>query len=182
VLKVALTPPHFACVVAADEARGIGKDNGLPWPKLPADLAHFKQVTTDTSEPGRKNAVIMGRKTWESLPPKWRPLDGRVNVVISRGAVDVPAGVLTATSLGDAIAKATSAGIESIFVVGGAQVFAEAVRDARCSVIYYTDVHAKFEADAHFPALEPAFRLEDESDVIRDAAPIEYVIQRWSRR
>jgi dihydrofolate reductase len=181
VLKVALTPPHFACVVAADEARGIGKDNGLPWPRLPTDVAHFKDVTSNVSEPGCRNAVVMGRLTWDSLPPKWQPLDGRVNVVISRRALELPDGVRVASSLGDGIAKATSAGVESIFVIGGAQIFAEAVRDPRCSVVYYTDIHGRVDADAPFPALEPAFRLDDESDVIRDAA-VEYVIQRWVRR
>jgi len=179
VLKVPLAPPQFACVVAADDQRGIGKDNALPWPKLPADLAHFRDVTTEAA-PGRRNAVIMGRKTWESVPPKWRPLGGRLNLVVSRGAPALPSGVLGASSLDDAIAQATAQKVESIFVVGGAQIYAQAFADPRCAIIYNTHVRGRFDTDAHLPPLEPSFRLDEESAVIHDAE-VEYVIQRWAR-
>jgi len=180
VLKVPLNPPQFACVVAADATRGIGRDNGLPWPRLPTDVAHFKDVTVQVSDASKHNAVIMGRKTWDSVPARWRPLNGRVNVVVSRARPELPPGVLLAANLDDAIAQATAAGVESIFCVGGAQIYAEAVRDPRCELVYYTDVRGTFESDAHFPSLEN-FALEAESDVIRDA-PVEYVIQRFRRR
>ena len=74
--------PSFAIVVAADEARGIGAGNTLPW-KLPTEMAYFKRVTT-VAPPGRQNAVVMGRKTYESIPGKFRPLRDRLNVVLSR--------------------------------------------------------------------------------------------------
>lgn len=179
-LKVDLSPPHFACVVAADQARGIGKDNGLPWPKLPTDVAHFRDVTTETTDPAKRNAVLMGRLTWDSLPPKWRPLSGRQNVVISRRTLALPDGVIGASSLDDAIARATAAGVEAIFVVGGAQIFADAIADPRCRVLYYTDVRGRFDCDAYFPAFADRFRLDAESDVIRDA-PVSYVVQRYQR-
>ena len=175
-----MNPPQFACVVAADAARGIGVANGLPWPKLPTDVDHFKQITSRTRDPARHNAVIMGRKTWDSVPARWRPLNGRLNVVISRAAPELPPGVLLATSLDDAIAQATAAAVESIFVVGGAQIYAEALRDARCEIVYYTDVRGTFATDAHVPVLDD-FVLEAASDVIRDA-PVEYQIQRFRRR
>ena len=180
-LEAALNPPQFACVLAADAGRGIGVANGLPWPKLPTDVEHFKRVTTQTRDPARKNAVIMGRKTWDSLPPRWRPLAGRVNVVVSRARVELPAGVLLAHDLDDAITRATAAGVEQIFVVGGAQIYAEAFRDPRCELVYYTDVRGTFPTDAHVPALDTlGFAREASSDVIRDA-PVEYVIERWRR-
>jgi dihydrofolate reductase/thymidylate synthase len=182
VLDVVVNPPHFACVVAADATRGIGVGNGLPWPKLPTDVEHFKQITTRTRDAAARNAVIMGRKTWDTLPPRWRPLDGRVNVIVSRGAPLLPEGVVLARDLDDAITQAMTAAVESIFVVGGAQIYAEAFRDPRCEVIYYTDVRGTFATDATIPApSESGFVLEAASDVIRDA-PVEYVIQRFRRR
>ena len=83
---VEIAPPSYACVFAADEAGGIGRDNDLPWPRLPGDLAFFARITTETRDPAKQNAVIMGRRTWDSIPPKYRPLPGRRNIVVSRTA------------------------------------------------------------------------------------------------
>lgn len=76
----------FQIVVAATRKLGIGKGGTMPW-KLPGDMAYFKELTSRTADPAKQNAVVMGRKTWESIPPKFRPLPGRVNVVLTRGAL-----------------------------------------------------------------------------------------------
>jgi hypothetical protein len=76
----------FQIVVAATRKLGIGKGGTMPW-KLPGDIAYFKELTTRTADPAKQNAVVMGRKTWESIPPKFRPLPGRVNIVLSRGSL-----------------------------------------------------------------------------------------------
>ena len=73
----------FQVVVAATKTWGIGAGGALPW-RLPGDLRHFRELTARTADPGKLNAVVMGRRTWDSLPPKFRPLPGRVNVVLSR--------------------------------------------------------------------------------------------------
>ncbi len=73
----------FDIVVAADLDWAIGKANGLPWPKLKGDLQHFKRVTCAVTE-GKRAAVIMGRKTWESTEVAGRPLPRRLNIVITR--------------------------------------------------------------------------------------------------
>ncbi len=68
--------------MAATRAGGIGKDGKLPW-HLPGEMAFFKELTSKTRDASKRNAVVMGRRTWESLPPKFRPLPGRLNVVLS---------------------------------------------------------------------------------------------------
>lgn len=77
----------FALIVAATEELGIGLLGNLPW-RIPKDMAFFKQATTYVPKVSQnsnvRNAVIMGRVTWESIPPKFRPLDNRTNIVISR--------------------------------------------------------------------------------------------------
>lgn len=77
-------PQGFQLVVAATkDSFGIGKDGTMPW-KLPGDMAYFKALTSQTRDSKKQNAVIMGRKTWDSIPAKFRPLPGRINVILSR--------------------------------------------------------------------------------------------------
>ena len=177
---VEIVPPSYACVVAAEADGGIGRDNGLPWPRLAGDVAFFKQVTTATRDPVRRNAVIMGRRTWDSIPAKYQPLPGRINIVVSRSAREVP-GAELAGGLDHALELATGATAESIFVVGGGQLYALAVEDPRCAVIYYTRIAARFAHDTVFPPLEPRFALDAE-DPSRTDAGVPYSIQRWRRR
>ena len=74
---------NVSIVVAATEAGGIGKGGRIPW-HLRGDMAHFRQLTSTTEKEGNRNSVIMGRKTWDSLPTKYRPLPNRYNIVITR--------------------------------------------------------------------------------------------------
>lgn len=119
----------FQVVVAATSAMGIGKDGKLPW-KLPSDLKFFKEVTSHTSVPSKKNAIIMGRRTWESIPNKIQPLPGRLNVVLSwSGSFDIATmeNVVMCGSLHSALqmlaAPPYALSIETVFVIGGGQVF-----------------------------------------------------------
>ncbi len=105
-------------VVAIAEDGAIGKGNGLPWPRLPADMARFKALTMG-------HAVIMGRKTWESIPPKFRPLPGRANVVITRQlarlSVLASQGAAAVMSIEEAVTLACRFDPEPC-VIGGAEV------------------------------------------------------------
>lgn len=141
----------FDIVVAADREWGIGKNNALPWPKLKGDLAHFKRITSDAPE-GQRNAIVMGRKTWESAEVAGKPLPRRLNIVISRGALRVPEGVLAATSLDEALVKAV--GVASTFVVGGAQIFREAFDHPQLRYVYLTRVDGAFDTDTKLPDLD----------------------------
>ncbi len=143
----------FSIIVALDSKFGIGKNGLLPW-HLPEDLKHFKTITTRLSSAKKINAVIMGRKTWDSIPLKFRPLPERLNVVISRQSVlAVPSGVIHAASLQDALnslAKKQDA-VGEIFVIGGAQIFKEAVNHPACQKIYLTQIEKEFLCDTFFP-------------------------------
>jgi len=144
----------FDVVVAADLEWGIGKDSGLPWPRLRADLRHFK-TTTSTASPGKRNAIVMGRKTWESKEVAGKPLPNRLNVVVSRGALVVPEGVVAATSLDEALAVPdVQTDVETLFVVGGAGLIVSAIDRPELRYVYLTRVEARFECDVTMPDLD----------------------------
>lgn len=140
----------FDIVVAADLDWGIGKDNGLPWPKLRADLRHFKK-TTSTASPGKRNAIVMGRKTWESKEVGRAPLPNRLNVVVSRGPYEVPPGVVAARTLDEALAVPE---VETIFLVGGAGVLLEAIERPDLRHVYLTRVESRYDCDVKMPNLD----------------------------
>jgi dihydrofolate reductase len=142
----------FDVVVAADLAWGIGKANALPWPKLRGDLAHFKRITSEAPE-GARNAVVMGRKTWQSAEVAGRPLPRRLNVVVTRGELAVPEGVVVARSLDEAIA---ADGVAAIFVVGGAELFRAAFVHPALRWVYLTRVAGRFDCDTAIPNLDDA--------------------------
>jgi dihydrofolate reductase len=132
-----------ALIVAMSRNRVIGRNNNLPW-YLPGDLKYFKQATMG-------KPIIMGRKTWDSIG---RPLPGRMNVVISRDAGrEAPAGTVTAQSLEEALVKAEAQaeldGGDEVMIIGGGQIYAEAL--PMTDRIYITQVHAEVDGDAYFP-------------------------------
>ena len=138
----------ISLIAALGKNRAIGKDNGLIW-KLPGDLPRFKALT-------QGHPVIMGRKTWESLPERSRPLPGRANIVITRDSSYAAPGAILAQSFPEALSRARDAeGADEIFAIGGQQVYECALPFA--SRLYLTLVDAEKEADAFFPAYEHLF-------------------------
>jgi dihydrofolate reductase len=119
----------------------IGSNNALPW-HLPEDLSHFKKTTLGCP-------VIMGRKTWESLPPKFRPLPGRLNIVITRQTNWHAASAQTANSIEQACNLCPPD--SDVWVIGGAEIYAQAVPLASTAVI--TEIDADFAGDAFAPEL-----------------------------
>ncbi len=107
-----------AMIVAMDEDGFIGRGNELPW-KLSSDMARFKDLT----EADGFNSVIMGRKTWDSLPDSYRPLPERVNIVMSRDTDWQADGAETALYVGRAIELAYAEGSDECWIIGGAQVY-----------------------------------------------------------
>lgn len=139
--------PASLHLIYARAANGvIGKNNRLPW-HLPEDLAHFKRTTLGCP-------VIMGRKTWDSLPPKFRPLPGRLNIVVTRDTGFVAEGASVAHSL-EAARGLCPAG-STAWVIGGAQIYAQALPLAREVVV--TEIAQDFEGDAFAPVLGGEWR------------------------
>ena len=133
-------PATLTLIVASDRHNGIGIRNTLPW-RLPEDLAFFKRTTSG-------HPIIMGRKTFDSIG---RPLPNRRNIVVTRNPNWSHQGVEAVSSLPEA---ATLAGDGEAFVIGGAQIYAEALPLAARLIV--TEIDADFECDAFFPQLDPA--------------------------
>ena len=174
----------FDIVAAIDLNLGMGKAGKLPW-RLPGDLSHFKEITMATVAQGKKNAVIMGRKTWESLPEKFRPLPGRLNIVLTRNNnFLLPAGVLRAESLDNALklldGSQWKGAIENVFVIGGGKVFAEALKSLQCHSIYLTQILSKFDCDVFFPGFKDEFKEVLSSPRIEEGS-VEYYFAVYSR-
>ncbi|CAK7264209.1 hypothetical protein SEPCBS119000_000872 [Sporothrix epigloea] len=164
----ATVPLELTLVVAATARdMGIGANGGLPWTGLRKEMAYFARVT----KRGDGNAVIMGRKTWDSIPPKFRPLRGRLNVVISRSfapglpkdPADGPdASPVEASSLEMALEYLRRAKVDSaaesansrggrVFVIGGAQIYGAALRLVEARRVLLTRVVSDFSCDTFFP-------------------------------
>ncbi len=175
-----MTP--FSIVVAMDQKQGIGRKNNLPW-HLKCDLQHFKEITTTTQDKNKRNVVIMGRKTWDSLPAQFRPLPGRVNIVITRNPdIKFPQGVLRADGLQQALELgAPSGAIESVYVIGGAQIFEQAIALKECLKIYMTQILHSFDCDTFFPRFVDYFQ-HDVSSPRYVENEISYLFAEYSRK
>ncbi len=136
----------LSLVVARADNGVIGRDNALPW-RIPADLRHFKRLTVG-------KPVVMGRRTFESIG---KALPGRHNIVLTRDPGWSAGGVTIAPNLAEAIAAAglvPNARAEEIMIIGGAQIYAEALPSARR--VHLTEVHASPAGDTLLPAFDPA--------------------------
>ncbi len=135
------TEPSLSLIVAKSTNNVIGLNNTLPW-RLSADLAHFKKVTMG-------KAVIMGRKTYESIG---RPLPGRTNIVVTRQRAWHANGVTVVHSLDEAVAAASECQEKEAVLIGGAELYAQGL--GLCSTVYLTEVKAQLEGDAFFADLD----------------------------
>lgn len=162
---------RIAIIVAVAENGVIGRDNGLPW-RLPSDLGHFKTVTMGAP-------IIMGRKTFESIG---RPLPGRDNIVVTRSTEFASADIHVAYSLAEAVGLAEGCararGSDTVFVIGGAQIYAEAIGQA--DRLYVTEVAAAPDGDSFFPDIDPVnwreVSREGPVQGEKDSAPMSFIV------
>ena len=138
--------PRISLIWAQARNGVIGKDGVMPW-HLPEDLAHFKRTTLS-------HPVIMGRRTWDSIPPRFRPLPGRRNIVVTRQADWQETGVESAPSLVDALQKCEND--RQVWIIGGAQIYAQALPLADC--VEVTEIGQDFDGDAYAPTLGPEWK------------------------
>ena len=143
-----MTPTRINLILARAANGVIGHEGGIPW-HLPEDMAHFKQQTAGAP-------VIMGRKTWDSLPPRFRPLPGRRNIVITRQPGWQAEGAESAEGLREALARCEQDQVPEVWVIGGAQIYAEAEPLAQRAIV--TEIDRHYEGDAWAPRFDTSWR------------------------
>lgn len=149
----------ISLIVAVADNNVIGKDNALIW-HLPADMKFFREKTTG-------HCIITGRKNYESIPEKFRPLPNRTNIVITRQPDYRAPGAVIVGSVEAAIEKAKQSGDNEIFIIGGAEIFRQSLSYA--DRIYLTMIHHSFEGDVFFPELN----MQEWKEMSRVAGPVD---------
>ena len=174
----------LSLIAAVAENNVIGKNNALPW-HLPADMKYFRDTTMG-------HCVIMGRKNYDSIPLKYRPLDGRVNIVVTRKKDFLAPGCIVVNSIEEALKAAKAAApsnspeggepdvqsppfggtkggrTSEVFIIGGADIYRQTIDIA--DKIHYTKIHHAFDGDAFFPKIdESKWKLVNKKDVAVDA-------------
>jgi dihydrofolate reductase len=166
---------HLVLVAAMGRDRAIGRDvdgvGTLPW-HLPEDMKHFRELTAG-------KPVIMGRKTWESLPERFRPLPGRLNIVVTRQSGYAAPGAVVVHSVEAALAACNAA--PEACVIGGAELYRQAIAHADALELTEIDL-AVPDADAFFPAIDPACWLETARTTHVAANGLAYAFVRMDRR
>jgi dihydrofolate reductase len=154
-------------LIFARAANGIiGRNNTLPW-HLPEDLAHFRKQTVGAP-------VIMGRKTWDSLPPRFRPLPGRTNIVVTRQPNWQAAGAVPVSSVQEAVTKCEELSAPEAWVIGGAQIFVEAMPFATRAIV--TEIQQEFDGDAFAPEFDATWiETTRDSQVSATGIPFAFV-------
>jgi dihydrofolate reductase len=133
----------ISLIAALTKNHVIGKNNDLPW-HLPDDMKYFMQTT-------KAHHVIMGRKNYESIPEKFRPLPNRTNIVVTRQKNFTAPGCLIVNTLEAGVEMARQAGEKELFLIGGAEIYAQGL--AYADQLYLTEIDATLEGDTYFPAL-----------------------------
>ncbi|GAB6019291.1 hypothetical protein CHUAL_000886 [Chamberlinius hualienensis] len=180
---------QFKLIAAACEQMGIGKNNGLPW-RLKNEMAYFTRMTTTVSDPNKKNAIIMGRRTWLSTPAQNRPLKNRISIVLSRNATEKIEGAhYVASSLENCIDLLQKAPlvdqVESVWIIGGEQIYRAALEMSNTTKIYLTRIMANYDCDTFFPPIPTSlFKKISEEGVpeeVQDENNIKYQYEVYER-
>ncbi|XP_075988255.1 dihydrofolate reductase [Anticarsia gemmatalis] len=157
-------------IAAACENMGIGANGSLPW-RLKKEMAYFTTMTSKVKDPTKLNAVIMGRKTWDSIPDKYKPLSDRLNIVLTHNVDSVkekaPKEVVVVPSIDEAITHIEGRDdVESTWVIGGSSIYEAAMAHPNCGKIYLTEIQKSFDCDTFFPHIDKQqFQVVDEEAI-----------------
>ncbi|MDJ1135057.1 dihydrofolate reductase [Streptomyces iconiensis] len=153
----------------------IGADNGIPW-RLPEDMAHFKATT-------RGRPVVMGRRTWDSLPPRFRPLPGRRNIVVTRNPRWVAEGAERAGSVAAALRLAAEpsepTSPAAAWVIGGGEIYRAAMEYA--TTLSVTEVDSTVDGDTYAPTPDPTWKVAEDTDWQFSTSGLRYRIRTYTR-
>lgn len=162
----------FNIIAACSKNKGIGLNNKLPW-KIREDMEIFKNITTNVKNKNKMNSVIMGRKTWESLPNKVKPLPNRFNIIVSsvlsvyndyNNNNNHYNNIKFFNNLDDALNYENDI-IEEKYVIGGQRIFNETINRPECSKIYLTEIDEEYKVDTYFPEI-PFWMKKTKTDTI----------------
>jgi len=166
-----LDRPPIIAIAAVDARLGLAKGGALPW-HVPSDLRRFKRLTVGDGD----NAVLLGRLTWDSLEPKYRPLSKRRNIVLTRRPFD-HAGVSCVGTWDEGIEAAR--GAKTLWIVGGAQIYAQAFELGLTDAVELTRISGDHGCDLFFPNIPVDFRLVQSES--RTDGGLTIVDERWER-
>lgn len=157
----------FSIILAVDNENGIWKCWDLAW-SIPEDMKYFKDTTIHTNDAKKQNAVIMGRKTWESIPEKFRPFKKRKNFILSREFTgwNINKDWATEYSNFDSCLKAVShmQDVEEIFIIWGSQLYNMSISHPHFKKAYITRIYNKYHCDVFFDGLPLSFQLISRSE------------------
>jgi dihydrofolate reductase len=163
----------LALIAATARGSVIGIDNRMPW-HLPEDMKFFRDTT-------RGKPVIMGRRTWESLPDSVRPLPGRTNIVLSRNPTFEAKGATVASSFNEALQVAIQTREQIAFVIGGAELYRQALPQA--DKLLLTEIEGSFEGDAYFPQFDKReWQETNRSTGYSEAAKLHFAFVTYDRQ
>ncbi|MEV0173511.1 dihydrofolate reductase [Streptomyces sp. NPDC050803] len=153
----------------------IGAGNAIPW-RLPEDMAHFKATTLG-------HPVVMGRRTWDSLPARFRPLAGRRNIVVTRNPRWAAEGAERAGSVTEALELAAeppeTAALGAVWVIGGGEIYRAAMEHA--TALSVTEVDTKVAGDTYAPVPDPSWQVTEDQGWQSSASGLRYRIRKYTR-
>ncbi|OXU22061.1 hypothetical protein TSAR_006626 [Trichomalopsis sarcophagae] len=155
-------------IAAACENMGIGVNGDLPW-RLRKEMDFFTKMTSTTKDENKKNVVLMGRRTWESIPKKFKPLSNRINMVLTSQPLDLGEDAIVCKNLPEAIEKISQSPlkdkVEQVWVIGGSLVYKASMESPNFYRLYLTRVKKDFECDAFFPEIPNDYILVKDPEV-----------------